>query len=67
MLVLSRNIGERIVVPHCGLTVTIIAVKGKAVRLGIEAPAEIAIFREELIFQVKGVNNTSPHRARKPK
>jgi carbon storage regulator CsrA len=38
MLVLSRKIGERILVPHSELAVTVIAVEGKAVRLGISAP-----------------------------
>jgi len=35
MLALSRKLGERILVPPCGLAVTVIAVEGKAVRLGI--------------------------------
>jgi carbon storage regulator len=47
MLVLSRKIGEQILVPHCELTVTVLAVKGKAVRLGISAPEDIATYREE--------------------
>ena len=33
MLVLSRKIGERILVPHCAMTVTVIAVEGNRVRL----------------------------------
>src|ERR1700736_5228918 len=48
MLVLSRKIGERILVPHCGLALTVIAVEGKAVRLGISAPDDIAVYREEV-------------------
>ena len=48
MLVLSRKIGERILVPHCELAVTVIAVEGKAVRLGISAPAEVDVYREEV-------------------
>ena len=36
MLVLSRKIGERIVGPHCERAVTVIAVEGKTVRLGIK-------------------------------
>src|SRR5207245_5981964 len=48
MLVLSRKIGERILVPHCELAVTVIAVEGKAVRLGISAPEDIAVYREEV-------------------
>ena len=48
MLVLTRKIGERIVVPHCDLAITVIAVQGKAVRLGISAPADIPVYREEV-------------------
>jgi carbon storage regulator len=48
MLVLSRKIGERILVPHCEMTVTVVAVEGNRVRLGISAPAEIAVYREEV-------------------
>jgi len=52
MLVLSRKIGERILVPHCKLVVTVIAVEGKAVRLGISAPDDIAVYREEVWQQL---------------
>ena len=52
MLVLSRKVGERIVVPHCEPTVTVIAVEGKAVRLGISAPEDIAVHREEVWQQL---------------
>ena len=48
MLVLSRRIGERIVVPQCRLSITVVAVKGKTVRLAFSAPADIHIEREEL-------------------
>jgi carbon storage regulator len=52
MLVLSRKIGERIVVPHCELAVTVIAIEGKAVRLGISAPEDILVYREEVWQQL---------------
>jgi carbon storage regulator len=48
MLVLSRKRGERIQVPHCELTVTVLAIEGSTVRLGISAPAEVKIYREEI-------------------
>src|SRR6266851_1186227 len=48
MLVLSRKPGEVIVVPQCALTVTVIAVEGNKVRLGIAAPDDIDVFREEV-------------------
>jgi carbon storage regulator len=48
MLVLSRKVGERILVPECGVTVTVLAVKGGQVRLGVAAPADVEIVRAEL-------------------
>ena len=52
MLVISRKLGERIVVPHCELAVTVIAVEGKTIRLGISAPAGVAVYREEVWRQI---------------
>jgi carbon storage regulator len=57
MLVLSRKLGEGILVPNCELTVTVLAIEGSTVRLGISAPAEIKICREEIWQQ------TAPQRA----
>jgi carbon storage regulator len=48
MLVLSRRLGERVVVPECALTVTVLAVDGNTVRLGFAARAEIDVYREEV-------------------
>jgi carbon storage regulator len=48
MLVLSRKLGERILVPHCDLAVTVVGIEGNSVRLGITAPSEVGIYREEL-------------------
>ena len=48
MLVLSRKLGERILVPHCELAVTVVAIEGNTVKLGITAPAEVGVYREEL-------------------
>jgi carbon storage regulator CsrA len=58
MLVLTRKLGERIVVPQCELAVTVIAVEGKAVRLGISAPEDIAVYREE-VWQQQARNQRS--------
>ena len=48
MLVLSRRMGERIFFPSIGAHVTVLAVQGRTVRLSIDAPAEVPIWREEL-------------------
>lgn len=53
MLVLSRKLGEQIVVPDCELTVTVIAVKGNTVRLGVSAPRDLAVHREEIWRQLR--------------
>jgi carbon storage regulator len=47
MLVLSREVGERILIGD-NVVVTIVRIGPVAVRVGIEAPAEINIVREEL-------------------
>ena len=42
---------------HCELAVTVIAVEGKAVRLGISAPEDIAVYREEVWQQKSEVRS----------
>ena len=47
MLVLSRKVGEKVVIDGC-ITVTVVAVDGNKVRLGITAPPDVRIDREEI-------------------
>lgn len=47
MLVLSRKLGERIRIGD-SISITVVRISGGGVRLGIEAPAEFAVIREEL-------------------
>jgi carbon storage regulator len=47
MLVLSRKCGEQIVIGD-GIKVTVVAVRGGRVTLGVSAPAEVPIHREEV-------------------
>ena len=49
MLILTRRIGEKLVINE-NVTVTILASKGSQVRIGIEAPRDVQVHREE-IFQ----------------
>jgi carbon storage regulator CsrA len=48
MLVLSRRVNEKIVLPSLGVTLVVLEVQGKKVRLGISAPADIKIARQEV-------------------
>ncbi len=48
MLVLTRRVNERIVIGD-DIVVTVLEVHGDQVRLGIEAPREVKVFREEVI------------------
>lgn len=50
MLVLSRKVQESILLTG-GIKITVVAIRGKQIRLGIEAPKEVKIFREELIHK----------------
>jgi carbon storage regulator len=47
MLVLSRKFGESIVIDE-SVTITVIDIKGERVRLGINAPAEVPVHRDEV-------------------
>lgn len=49
MLVLTRRIGQRILVPHCNLVLTVVGIKGRNVQLGFTAPADVAVHREEIV------------------
>lgn len=48
MLVLSRRVNETIVLPGLDITIRVVAVRAGVVRLGIEAPPDVTIVREEL-------------------
>ena len=48
MLVLSRKVKDRIVFPELGISIEVKEIRGKQVRVGIEAPDDIKILRGEL-------------------
>jgi carbon storage regulator CsrA len=48
MLVLSRKVGEKILVPQCQLTVTVLDIASSRVRLGVSAPPGVTVHREEV-------------------
>jgi carbon storage regulator CsrA len=49
MLVLARQLNERIVLPSVPATIEVVGIKPNGVRLGIEAPSSVTILREEVL------------------
>ena len=65
MLVLTRKVGERVLIAE-GIVVQIVAAKNGRVRLGVEAPREVTVRREELLTSVE--REAMPRdRVRKPR
>ena len=58
MLILARRTGERVVIGD-EILVTVMEISGSTVRLGIEAPQGISIFREEIWLAVKEENRAA--------
>ena len=58
MLVLSRRVGESIVIGE-DVTVTVLEVRGDVVRVGIQAPRSVTVHREELIRELTEANRAS--------
>jgi carbon storage regulator len=65
MLVLSRKVGERVVVPELDLAVTVVAIDGNKVRLGFSAPAEVEVYREEVWSEIEEEESLGIPRARR--
>ena len=55
MLILTRRIGEKIAIGDT-IKVYVIDIKGKSVRLGIEAPSETTVHREEVYERIMAEN-----------
>ena len=49
MLVLSRKVGEKIVLPALDVSITVLGVHGKRVRIGVSAPPGLTVHREEVL------------------
>ena len=52
MLILTRRVGETLMIGD-EVTVTVLGVKGNQIRIGVNAPKEVAVHREEIYERIK--------------
>ncbi len=53
MLVLTRSVGERLIINDGEIKLSILEVKGNQVRLGIDAPRSVSVHREEIFKRIE--------------
>ncbi len=51
MLILTRRVGETLMVGD-DVTITVLGIKGNQVRIGVNAPKDIAVHREEIYLRI---------------
>ena len=56
MLILTRKVGESITIGDGSITVSVMEIKGRQVRLGIDAPPQTPIHRMEIFLKIKEAN-----------
>ena len=61
MLVLARRVGETLMIGD-EVTVTILGIKGNQVKIGVSAPKEMAVHREEIYERIKADERTMKNR-----
>ncbi len=62
MLILTRRVGESVVIGG-DVTITVLGVKGNQARIGVNAPKEITVHREEIHERIKRESATQAARS----
>ena len=52
MLILTRKMGESLVIGE-NITITVLGVKGNQTRLGVDAPRDVSVHREEILNRIQ--------------
>jgi carbon storage regulator len=58
MLILTRRVGESVMIGD-NVSITVLGVKGNQVRLGVNAPRDVAVHREEIFERIHGEGSAS--------
>ena len=53
MLILTRRISESVIIGDNNVKITVLGVKGNQVRLGIDAPRDVSVHREEIYDRIQ--------------
>lgn len=61
MLILTRKVGETIVIGD-DIRVSVLSVQGNQVRVGVAAPRDIVVHREEIYDRIQGEGKSKPSR-----